>query len=144
MATTSTTSTTAAERNAVLRRMGAAAAIAVVANLAIWALGDGVLDPIVVPAGDDATELEWYAVVVASLVGVVLAALASLAVRRLARKPRAMFLTAVAVGTLLSLGGPVSGDIDTDNKLALAAMHLTTGAVAAGVLAPTLTRQRMP
>jgi hypothetical protein len=126
---------------AVAARAAVAAGVAAAVNLAIWAVGDSAFDPIKAPAGSDVTRLVPLAVVVATAVGVGLAAAAAVLLRR-APRPRQTFLAVVAVGTLLSLGGPFSGDLDTANAGVLALMHGTTGAIAAVSLAPLLPRTR--
>lgn len=128
--------------DALLARTGLALAAAVVTNLVIWAIGNAIVDPIQVPGGDGNTDLEWPPVIVATAVGLVAAAVASYAVGRFGKRPRRLFLIVVAVATLLSLAGPLSADLDTDNKLALAAMHVVTGAAAVVALAPTLPERR--
>ena len=115
-----------------------AAAVATVTNLAIWAASDAALDPIRAPGDGAPVALGWYAVIAATVVGVALATVVLVLVRRLAPAPREAFIAAVAIGTLLSLGGPLSGDLDTGNRVALAAMHLVTGTVAVSLLAATL------
>lgn len=76
------------------------------------------------------------AVVLASLVPAIPAALAALVVGRVAREPARIFAIAAAVFALLSMGGPANlADASAGLKVVLAAMHVVSGAaITLGIL----------
>ena len=120
------------------------AAIALPVNLALAIGSAGVLD---IPDGYD--PLAVPSVVAATLAGVVAAAFLLAVLQHRARRPRRTFGFLVAVGAVLSLGGPLSLLLEstpypqaTAGVVALTALlHLTTAA-AVLVLLPRHLRSR--
>jgi len=108
------------------------AALALAGNLAVWAIAAtaGVEVMITEPPNMDVyVSLTAVNLVLSSLVPAALAAIGLVLLSRL-NPPRSLriFQIVVTVLTLLSLGAPLTLDVDTGNRLALSAMHLVTGA----------------
>jgi hypothetical protein len=133
-------------RTALLPYAAATTVVAVLVNTALATALAAVVD-----ASEDFTPLTAPAVAAATVVGVLLGASVCLAARRLAPRPRALALGLLALGTLLSLGGPLSllaatpqeqPGVSVASALALLPLHLLVGlAVALGV-ASRLPRRR--
>jgi hypothetical protein len=120
----------------VLRRVGLAVAAAVAGNLVLSQLLAAAVD-----ADPDFVGLQPAPVAVASAVGVLLGAGLLVVLRRLGRP--GLFLPLVAVGALLSLGGPLNllgatqaeqPGVSDAAALALLPLHLLVAAVVAIVL----------
>jgi hypothetical protein len=145
MTRTHTTLTTGATRAAEPRpaggrplavRIGAATVCAVVANLVLSQVLAAAVD-----ADSDFVGLQPGPVAVASVVGVLLGAAAYAVLRRIGRQR--LFVPLVAVGALLSLGGPIGllgatpaeqPGVTDAAALALIPLHLLVALVAAVVL----------
>jgi hypothetical protein len=104
-----------------------------------------------VDASEDFAPLSPAAVAATTVVGVVLGTGVCLAARRLASRPRVVALGLLALGTVLSLGGPLSllGASPQDQPgvsdaaaLALLPLHLLVGAAVALGVAARLPRRR--
>jgi hypothetical protein len=117
-------------------RIGAAAAAAAVANLVLSQALAAAVD-----ADPDFVGLQPGPVLVASVVGVLLGAAAYAVLRRIGRQR--LFVPIVAVGALLSLGGPLGllgatpaeqPGVTDAAALALIPLHLLVAVVAAAVL----------
>ena len=117
-------------------RAGVALVVSVVANVALSQALRAVVD-----ADPDFIALQPGPVAVASAVGVLLGVAAYAVLRRLGRKR--LFLPLVAVGALLSLGGPLGllgatqaaqPGVSDAAALALIPLHLLVAAVVAAVL----------
>ncbi len=111
-----------------LRRLAALAG-AVVAAVLLWALLTALTgDLLVHRAGQSPLRVTAPAVLATALV-VGLAAWGTLALaERLLRRPVRTWRIVAAVVLLLSLAGPLGG-VDAGTKLALAALHVTVGAI---------------
>ena len=108
------------------------AALALVGNLVVWAIaaiaGVDVMIP-EPPNMDVYVTLTALPLVTSSLVPAAIGAVGLLALRRLdPRRSLRIFQLVVAMFTVLSLGAPLTLDVDTGTRLALSAMHLVTGA----------------
>ena len=112
----------------------AAVVLAVAANLSIRAVG---LGPIGVHP--DFPPLQSVGgTIVASVVGVLAAALVFVLLMRFVSRPVVAFRVVAVVGLLLSLGGPISAGSEpggsTGAVLVLLAMHVVTAAIAVAFL----------
>jgi drug/metabolite transporter (DMT)-like permease len=135
--TTSTPATSAAaDRRSLPVRAGTAAAVAVAGNLVLSQALRAAVD-----ADPDFVGLQPGPVLVASVVGVLLGAAAYAVLRRIGRQR--LFVPIVAVGALLSLGGPLGllgatpaeqPGVTDAAALALIPLHLLVAVVAAAVL----------
>jgi hypothetical protein len=71
----------------------------------------------------------WLVAATAGIAGLAATGVLAL-IERINRRPARVWLVVSTTVLILSLGAPLSGEgIDTANKLALASMHLTAGAV---------------
>ena len=134
MATTDVTDSpvTAAPTPAPLRGAGWGILAALVANTVVFVLANALLSGSVQTAqGDQApTDLPYAAVAVASVVPLLLGAFVLWVIARFSGSALRIWTGIAVVLTLLSLLAPGSLPIDAGSKVALAAMHLLTGAAA--------------
>lgn len=117
----------------VARRAAVVAVVAAVTNLVVYVvarLADASLEVPASPGSEELQDLPVGAVVAASVVAVGLAAVALLAAARWVPPSVRWFPAVVVVLTVLSLGA-VAGVDDGGTVVALAAMHLLTGALVA-------------
>ena len=111
-----------------------AAPVAVVANLALWAIARGPLgvSPAFPPLQSAA------ATVVASVVGILAATAVFALIRRFAPRPMTTFRVVAVVALLLSLGGSLGARAEPGGSnvavATLVAMHVVTAAIAIGLL----------
>jgi hypothetical protein len=133
-------------RSVLLRRAAATAVVAVVANVLLSFALSAAVD-----AAEDFVPLTAPAIAVATVVGVLLGTAVCVAARRFAPRPRATALSLVAAGTLLSLGGPLSLLVASEQDqpgvtdaaaLALLPLHVLVGAAVAIGLAARLPHRR--
>jgi hypothetical protein len=124
--------TVSAPAPAPLRGAGWGILAALVANTAVFVLANAILSGSVQTAqGDQApTDLPYVAVAMASVVPLLLGALALWVIARFSGSALRIWTGIVVVLTLLSLLAPASLPVDGGSKAALAAMHLLTGAAA--------------
>ncbi len=135
---TATTAGPSAARRSLPARVGIALTAAVVGNVVLSQALAAAVD-----ADPDFVGLQLSAVAVASAVGVLLGTAAFAVLRRLGRER--LFVPLVAVGALLSLGGPLSllgatpaeqPGVTDAAALVLIPLHLLVAAVVAVVLRP--------
>lgn len=106
-------------------------AIALVANLIVFVIGNAGAPLQVVVGGDtEASDLPVGAVIGASIVPLLLGAIGLWLAYRFLPKSFTIWSAVVAVLAVVSIVGPLGLDIDTGSKVALTVMHLTTGAAA--------------
>lgn len=108
------------------------AGVALVANLAIWAIaviaGVEVLVP-ETPNSDVYVGLSVLPLVLSSVLPALVAAVGLLVLRRLSPlRGLQFFQIGVAIVAVLSLGAPLSFDASTGTRLAVGAMHVVTAA----------------
>jgi hypothetical protein len=108
------------------------AGLALLANLAVWAVAAIVGIDVMIPEAPNSdvyVNLSVLPVVLASLVPALVAAAGLLVLRRfIPGRALRVFQVAVGVLTVLSLGAPLGLDVGTGGRVALVAMHLVTGA----------------
>jgi hypothetical protein len=98
----------------------------------VWAILDRAMDGLTQPGfGSHGPErLGIVVVVVASLVGGVLAWTALVVVERVLQRGRRTWFAIVSVALVLSLGGPLSGTgVTTGDRMALVLLHATVAAI---------------
>jgi uncharacterized BrkB/YihY/UPF0761 family membrane protein len=106
-------------------------AIALVANLIVFVIGNtGAPLQVVVGSDTEASDLPVGAVIGASIVPLVLGAVGLWLAYRFLPKSFTVWSAVVAVLAVVSIFGPFGLDIDTGSKVALAVMHVATGAAA--------------
>lgn len=118
----------------------AAAAVAAIANLAVFVIAKELFDvSFVMPyQGPDTTPepLPPALVAISSVVPAILAALLLWILGRTVGRPLLIFQVASVVALLLSLGGPPTPeDTATSTKVALIVMHVVAGVIIIGLLA---------
>ncbi|HEX6196674.1 MAG TPA: DUF6069 family protein, partial [Jiangellaceae bacterium] len=114
------------------RRVAAiGAAVATVANVALWAGGRAAdVGFLVNPVVGDPFQVGVVLVILTTVLMFAVGwAVLALAARRSRRWVRAVLVTAAAVAVVSALGGPLPTADDTATGMLLAAMHLITGAV---------------
>ena len=106
-------------------------ALALVANLVVFVIGNAGAPLQVVASGDtEASDLPVGAVIGASIVPLLVGAVGLWLAYRFLAKSFAVWSAVVAVLAVVSIVGPFGLDIDTGSKVALTVMHIATGAAA--------------
>ena len=106
-------------------------AIALVANLIVFVIGNaGAPLQVVVGNATEASDLPVGAVIGASIVPLLVGAVGLWLAYRFLPKSLTVWSAVVAVLAVVSIAGPLGLDIDTGSKVALAVMHVATGAAA--------------
>jgi uncharacterized protein YacL len=116
-----------------------AAVLAVVATVLLRELAVAVFD-----ISEDFEELAVRAVITSTIGGVVGAGVAAAIVAKVARDPVRVYLIVVVVALVVSLPPPLTVDGETGARLAMAAMHVVTAAICAGVLTRAIRPARDP
>lgn len=125
-----------------------AAAVAAVANLAVFVVAKGLFDvSFVMPyRGPNAASgrLPAAMVVIASVVPAIAAAVLLWALGRFARRPLTVFWVIASLALLASVGGPLSlRQTETSTRVALIVMHVVAAAVTVGLLTASARRMGM-
>lgn len=129
MSQSTTTAISRATQRSQWARLGVSIAIALVANLVIYVVGNALIDgsiQVANPSTGLSEDLPISALVAASVIAVTLG-VAFLAVAERFWKVTPA-LVVVAIVTLLSLGAVFALDVEASSKLTLTIMHLATGA----------------
>jgi uncharacterized BrkB/YihY/UPF0761 family membrane protein len=106
-------------------------AISLVANLIVFVIGSTGAPLQVVVGGDtEASDLAVGAVIGASIIPLLLGAVGLWLAYRYVPNSFTVWSAVVAVLAVVSIVGPLGLDIDTGSKVALAVMHIATGAAA--------------
>jgi hypothetical protein len=129
---TTTATTTRTHRVSPLRGGLIGAALALVLDLAVFVIANAALAGSIQTArsGEVPTDLPIGAVVAAAVVPVLLGAAVLWLLARFTGSALTIWTTIAAVVTVLSLAAPLTLPVDGGSKLALALMHVLTGASA--------------
>lgn len=126
-----------------LRRRAIAVAVAVLAALAVWALGELASSAqLAATRGPDEMTINSALVVTSALTAGLLGWAALALIQRLSRKPRRTWLVVSTVVLVLSLGAPLGQGVDVASRMTLTLMHLVVGAVLIPGLARTVQTER--
>lgn len=128
---TITNSTTAATPATIAKGGAIGIGLALIATLAIYLVGNSGAPLQVVMAGDKlASDLPIGLVVGASILPLVMAAVGLWVFERFLANGFRVWAGTVAVLAVATIAAPVSLDVDTGSKIALALMHIAVGAAA--------------
>lgn len=111
--------------------------LAGLANLLVYFVGSALSAPFLVPMGGPGSPpmpLPLLAIIVASTIPALGAAVLYWALGRFVRNATTIFLVVAVVFALISLAGPMSLPIELSTRLSLSAMHFVAGAIIAGGL----------
>jgi hypothetical protein len=121
-----------------------AGVVAAIGNLLVFFIAKGVGVPFVMPLngpGSTPEPLPFFAVIVASLVPAIGAAIFLAILAKFTSRASLIFLVISVLFLLVSFGGPFSLPVDLGTQLALSLMHVVAGVVTVGMLT-TLGRGR--
>lgn len=126
--TTTLTTKSTTRPAAVGKGAGIGIGIALIANLAVFAIGSAGAPLRVVMTGDtDPSDLPVGAVIAASIAPILIGAFGLWLISRFAARGFEIWAAVAVVLAAVSITAPASLDIDTGSKVALACMHVIVG-----------------
>jgi hypothetical protein len=115
----------------IVKGVGLGVVLAAIVNVIIFTIGNrGAHVQIIAKTGNPPTDLAVGRVIGATVVSMVLGGIGLLIVRRIKPNGFTLWASGAAILAVLTISGPMGLKIATDSKIALALMHLVTGAAA--------------
>jgi Family of unknown function (DUF6069) len=115
----------------IAKGVGLGALVAIIANVIIFFIGkSGAPTQVIQKTGEAPVDLALGNVVGASLVSTVIGGIVYLIVTKVRANSFTLWSSIAGIVAVLSIFGPLNMKIDTASKVALACMHIATGAAA--------------